>query len=68
MCLPPHTSRAPSFTPVWQYSTSLSRCALWFCGPWSVDRSSGSSYLHLLHLLHHSLNELVHESVPPQRA
>lgn len=42
ICLPPHTNVAPSFTPVSQYSTSLSRWALWFCGPWSVDRSRGS--------------------------
>lgn len=42
ICLPPHTRVAPSLTPVWQYSTSLSRWALWFCGPWSVERSSGS--------------------------
>lgn len=41
-CLPPYTSVAPSFTPVSQYSSSLSRWALWFCGPWSVERSRGS--------------------------
>lgn len=41
-CLPPYTSVAPSFTPTSQYSSSLSRWALWFCGPWSVERSSGS--------------------------
>lgn len=41
-CFPPHTNVAPSVTPVWQYSTSLSRWALWFWGPWSVERSSGS--------------------------
>lgn len=41
-CFPPHTNLAPSLTPFSQYSTSLSRWALWFCGPWSVERSSGS--------------------------
>ncbi len=41
-CLPPYTSVAPSFTPSSQYSTSLSRWALWFWGPWSVERSKGS--------------------------
>lgn len=41
-CLPPQTSVAPSLTPFWQYSTSLSRWALWFWGPWSVERSNGS--------------------------
>ena len=41
-CLPPQTRVAPSLMPVWQYSTSLSRWALWFWGPWSVERSRGS--------------------------
>lgn len=41
-CLLPQTRVAPSLMPVWQYSTSLSRWALWFWGPWSVERSSGS--------------------------
>lgn len=41
-CLPPYTNVAPSFIPTSQYSNSLSRWALWFCGPWSVERSSGS--------------------------
>lgn len=41
-CLAPQTRVAPSLIPVWQYSNSLSRWALWFWGPWSVERSSGS--------------------------
>lgn len=41
-CFPPYTRVAPSFTPMSQYSSSLSRWALWFWGPWSVERSRGS--------------------------
>ena len=41
-CLPPYTSVAPSCTPVSQYCSSFSKCALWFWGPWSVDLYRGS--------------------------
>ena len=45
MCEKVATHFAPSFSPFLQYSSSFSKCALWFCGPWAVPLSSGSPML-----------------------